>query len=448
MSDEVQSEGLSGKVVVLGIQHTFVMFGATVLVPILTGLDIGVTLFAAGVGTLIFHVLTKFKVPVFLGSSFAFLPALFVIGATEGLPYALGGIMVAGFLYVIVSIIFRFVSTDVLHRVLPPHVTGPVIILIGIILAPVAILNSVDGYVGNVQAQIGVLGCWLVAFFTFAVGIVVKIAFPKWRLNFLSLLPVLIAILAGYILSIIIGIVDFSGVRDAAWIGVPAFTLPKFSMTAISFAVPIAIVTIVEHFGDVLAIGNVVKKDFLKDPGIHRTLLGDGIATSLSALIGGPANTTYSENTGAVALTGVHNPAVMRVAAVFAILISFVPKFNAIIGSVPAPVIGGISILLFGMISAIGVKNMVDARVDMGDAKVLMIVAAMMVLGLGTGAIAQLTNPNGGLMPDAAFAVGGSLTFGNFNIGGLGLAAIVGILLNLVLNFKSVTGGRGTGASE
>ncbi len=429
MSDEVTKEGLSGKVVVLGLQHTFVMFGATVLVPILTGLDIGVTLFAAGVGTLLFHVVTKFKVPVFLGSSFAFLPALFVIGSTEGLPYALGGILVAGLLYIVVAIIFNFVSIDVLHRILPPHVTGPVIILIGIILAPVAILNSVDGYVGNVQAQIGILGCWLVAFFTFAVGIVVKVAFPKWRLNFLSLLPVLIAIVAGYVLSIIIGVVDFSSVREAAWIGLPAFTLPRFSMTAISFAVPIAIVTMVEHFGDILAIGNVVGKDFLKDPKISRTLLGDGIATSLSALIGGPANTTYSENTGAIALTGVHNPAVMRVAAVFAILISFVPKFNAIIGTIPAPVIGGISILLFGMISAIGVKNMVDARVDMGDPKVLMIVAAMMVLGLGTGAIAGLVGGD---------AAGASIAFGNFNIGGLGLAAIVGILLNLIINFKQV----------
>ena len=428
MSDVVKQEGLSGKVVVLGLQHTFVMFGATVLVPILTGLDIGVTLFAAGIGTLLFHVVTKFKVPVFLGSSFAFLPALFVIGATEGLPYALGGIMIAGLLYVVVAIIFNFVSIDVLHKILPPHVTGPVIILIGVILAPVAILNSVDGYVGNVQGQIGVLGCWLVAFFTLAAGILVKVAFPKWNLKFLSLLPVLIAIVAGYVLSIIIGIVDFTSVRNAAWIGLPAFSLPRFSWTAISFALPIAIVTMVEHFGDILAIGNVVGKDFLKDPKISRTLLGDGIATTLSAFMGGPANTTYSENTGAIALTGVFNPAVMRIAAVFAILLSFIPKFTAIVGTIPAPVVGGISILLFGMISAIGVKNMVDARVDMGDPKVLMIVAAMMVLGLGTGAIASLVGGD---------AAGASFSIGNFNIGGLGLAAIVGILMNLIINADS-----------
>jgi len=428
MSDQVQSEAITGKTVVLGLQHTFVMFGATVLVPILTGLDIGVTLFAAGVGTWLFHILTKFKVPVFLGSSFAFIPPLIAIGSNPemGLPYALGGIVIAGGVYVVVAIIFMFVSVDVLHKILPPHVTGPVIILIGIILAPVAILNAVDGYVGAVQSQIGVLGCWGVAGFTFAVGILVKVAFPKWRMKFLSLLPVLIAIIMGYVLSIIIGIVDFTAVNEAKWFGVPAFSLPKFSGSAITLVVPIAIVTIVEHFGDILAIGNVVGKDFLKDPTISRTLLGDGLATSLSAAIGGPANTTYSENTGAVALTGVFNPWVMRIAAVFAIIMSFVPKFTNAIGTIPAPVIGGISILLFGMISAIGVKNMVDHRVDMGNPKVLMIVAAMMVLGLGTGAISQITG-----------GVGSAISFGNFSFGGLGLAAIVGILLNLIINFDS-----------
>jgi len=436
MSDDVKQEGLTGQTVVPGVQHMFVMFGATVLVPLLTGLDVGVTLFAAGVGTWIFHILTKFKVPVFLGSSFAFLPPLFVIGASEGLPYALGGIVVAGAVYVVVAIIFNFVKIDVLHRILPPHVTGPVIILIGIILAPVAILNSVDGYVGNVQAQIGVLGCWGIAGFTFAFGILVKVAFPKWRMKFLSLLPVLIAIIAGYVLSIIVGIVDFTVVKEAAWFGVPKFTAPKFSWTAISFVVPIAIVTIVEHFGDIIAIGNVVGKDFLKDPKISRTLLGDGIATMLSAAIGGPANTTYSENTGAVALTGVYNPWVMRIAAIVAIIVGFIPKFTSVVLTIPAPVIGGISILLFGMIAAIGIKNMVDAKVNMGNPKVLIIVAAMMVLGLGTGTIGQLTNAFGGINPDASFATGSAINFGNFSFGGLGLAAIVGILLNLIINFK------------
>lgn len=414
MSDSL-NEPVTGKTVVLGLQHTFVMFGATVLVPIITGLDIGVTLFAAGVGTWIFHVLTKFKVPVFLGSSFAFIPALIVIGQSEGMPYALGGIFVAGLLYVVVSIIFTFVSTDVLHKILPAHVTGPVIILIGIILAPVAIKNATDMYVGNVAEQIGVLGSWGIALFTFAAAIFVKVVFPRWKLDFLSLLPVLLAIIAGYILSIIVGIVDFSGVAAAAWFGLPSFTFPQFSASAISFTVPIAIVTMVEHFGDVLAIGNVTKRDFLKDPGVNRTLLGDGIATSFSALIGGPANTTYSENTGAIALTAVHNPWVMRIAALFAIALSLIPKFTALIATIPAPVIGGISILLFGMISSIGVKNMVEARVNMDDPKKLMIVAAMLVLGLGTAA-AEV-----------------DLAFGMFSFGGLGLAAIAGIVLNLIL---------------
>jgi uracil permease len=320
------------------------------------------------------------------------------------------------------------VSVDVLRKILPAHVTGPIIILIGIILAPVAIRNATDMYVGSVSAKIGPLGCWAVAGFTFVVGVFVKVVFPKWRLNFLSLLPVLIALAAGYILALILGVVDFSAIREAKWIGLPAFSLPKFSWLGISIAVPVAVVTIVEHFGDILAIGNVVEEDFLDDPGIHRTLLGDGLATSLSAMIGGPANTTYSENTGAVALTGVKDPIVMRIAAVFAIILSLIPKFTQSVGTIPAPVVGGISILLFGMIAAIGVKNMVDARVDMGDPKVLMIVAAMMVLGLGTGAIADLM---GGGVPGAAIA------FGNFSFGGLGLAAIVGILLNLNINFES-----------
>ncbi len=438
MSDTL-NKPVDGKTVVLGLQHTFVMFGATVLVPILTGLDIAVTLFAAGVGTWIFHILTKFKVPVFLGSSFAFIPALIVIGQSEGMPYALGGIFIAGLMYIVVGIIFSFVSSDVLHRILPVHITGPVIILIGVILAPVAILNATDGYVGNVSSQVGVLGCWGIALFTFAVAIVVKIAFPKWKMKFLSLLPVLIAIIAGYLLSVILGVVDYTSVKEAAWFGLPKFALPKFSLSAISFTVPIAIVTMVEHFGDILAIGNVTERDFIKDPGINRTLLGDGIATAFSALIGGPANTTYSENTGAVALTGVYNPWVMRIAAVFAIILSLIPKFTALIGTIPAPVIGGISILLFGMISSIGVKNMVDGKVDLGNPKKLITVSAMLILGLGTGTIGQLISGQF-IKAGTGALTASSISFGSFNFGGLGLAAIVGILLNLILNFKEIRG--------
>ncbi|MDK2859954.1 MAG: uracil permease [Sphaerochaeta sp.] len=411
------SKNVDGKTIILGLQHTFVMFGATVLVPILTGLDIGVTLFAAGIGTLLFHVVTKFKVPVFLGSSFAFIPGLVAVGASEGLPYALGGIFVAGLLYIVVAIIFKFVKYENLHKILPPHVTGPMIIMIGLILAPVAIQNANGTNSPAIAEAIGTNGCWLIALITFAIGIFVKIGFPKFGWKFVSNLPVLISLILGYLVSVIIGIVDFSAVSDAAWIGFPKFTFPKFSVSAITIMVPIAIVTMVEHFGDVLAIGNVVGKDFIKDPGIHRTLIGDGLATSLSALIGGPANTTYSENTGAVALTGVYNPVVMRIAALFAILLSLVPKFTALIGTIPGPVIGGISILLFGMISSIGIKNMVDAKVNLSNPKLLIISASMLVLGLG-GATFQL---------------------GKVNLSGLGLAAIFGVVLNLILRPKDIT---------
>lgn len=403
MSDVIKQEGVNGQTVILGLQHTFVMFGATVLVPIITGLDVGVALFAAGIGTLLFHVLTKFKVPVFLGSSFAFIPPVLAVAENFGgdLAYATGGILVAGLVYVVVSGIFTFVSSDVLHKILPPHVTGPIIILIGMSLAPVAI----DGASSN----------WLIAIITFAIGVFVKIGFERMGLKFLSLLPVLFALIIGYVVALIAGAVDFSSVNAAAWIGLPGFMFPKFAGGAMALVVPVALVTMVEHFGDVIAIGNVVKKDFLKDPGVNRTLLGDGLATSLSALFGGPANTTYSENTGAVALTGVHNPAVMRIAAVFAIVLSVIPKFTALIGTIPGSVIGGISILLFGMISAIGIRNMVEASVDMNQPQPLIIVAAMLVLGLG----------------------GAEFALGQVSFSGLALAAIVGIVLNLVINFKS-----------
>jgi len=406
----------NGQNFILGLQHMFVMFGATVLVPLITGLDVGVTLFAAGIGTLLFHVLTRFEVPVFLGSSFAFIPGIIAVATAEGgsLPEALGGIVIAGLLYVVVAIIFRFIDSGILHKILPPFVTGPIIILIGLILAPVAIQNANGTYSAGIVEAIGVNGCWFVALFTFAVAVFVRVYFEKAGAKLLSMLPVLIALISGYILSMILGIVDFTTVHDASWFGLPKFSLPVFSTRSISIIVPIAIVTIVEHFGDILAIGNVVEKDFIEKPGIHRTLMGDGIATSISALIGGPANTTYSENTGAVALTGNFNPVVMRIAAVCAIILSFVPKFTAIISTIPGPVIGGISILLFGMISSIGIKNMVDHKVDLSNAKVLMITAAMLVLGLG----------------------GAKFAFGNFQLEGLGLAAIVGVVLNLILNFK------------
>jgi uracil permease len=329
--------------------------------------------------------------------------------------FALGGVVIAGLLYLVAALILFFVSRDVLHKIFPAQVTGPIIILIGVILAPVAIQNANGTFAPQVVEMIGKAGCWGVAGFTFAIGVFVKVGFERFGWKFASTLPVLFALILGYILSAALGIIDYAAIRDAAIIGFPNFSLPKFSGYAISVTVPVAIVTMVEHFGDVLAIGNVVGDDFLEDPGIHRTLIGDGLATSISAMIGGPANTTYSENTGAVALTGNSNPIIMRIAAIFAIALSLIPKFTAAIGTIPAPVIGGISILLFGMISSIGIKNMVDARVDLTDPKNLIIAAVMLVLGLG----------------------GAEFAAGNFAISGLGLAAIVGIVLNAILNYKS-----------
>lgn len=397
----------------MGFQHMFVMFGATVLVPILTGLNISVALFASGVGTLIFHVATKRKVPVYLGSSFAFIPAIIAIATAEGgsLSQACGGMVIAGLMYVIVALIFRLIDFKTIYRILPPHVTGSMIILIGLILAPVAVKNANGGNTPQLLASIGASGCWGIALFTLAVGIFVKIGLARRGFKFLSTLPVLIALISGYLLALIVGIVDFAPVRAADWLGFPAFALPTFNLRAISIAVPIAIVTMVEHFGDILAIGNVVGKDFIRDPGIHRTLIGDGVATTVAAMLGGPANTTYSENTGAVALTGNYNPVVMEIAAGFAILLALVPKFGALIASIPMPVIGGISILLFGMIASVGIKTMVDNRVNLHEPGVLIVTAAMLVLGLG----------------------GAEFALGPVRLCGLGLAAIVGIVLNLIL---------------
>lgn len=404
---------IHSKNIVMGFQHMFVMFGATVLVPILTGLDIGVALFACGVGTLLFHYVTRFKVPVYLGSSFAFIPVIIAIAQSEGgsLQKACGGIVIAGLLYIIVALIFTKIKFETIHAILPPHITGPIIILIGLMLSPVAINNASGANSPQILEKIGKSGCWGVALTTLAVGVFIRIYCERWGLKFISQLPVLFGLFVGYLLSILLGIVNFDGMQKAVYVGIPKFSLPVFDMSAILIALPVAIVTMIEHFGDVLAIGNIVKKDFIKDPGIHRTLIGDGLATSLSAFIGGPANTTYSENTGTVALTGNYNPIVMEIAAVFAICLSMIPKFGALIGTIPAPVIGGISILLFGMISSVGIKSMIENQVKLNDPKIMIIIAAMLVLGFG----------------------GAQFDFGVLHLSGLGLAAVVGIILNQIL---------------
>ncbi|MTI69066.1 MAG: uracil permease [Firmicutes bacterium] len=389
---------------ILGIQHAFTMFGATVLVPIITGLDISVALFMAGIGTLLFHLITKGKVPAFLGSSFAFIaPMLAVVkiieegGGTDGLAYARGGLVVAGLVYLVLAGLIYFFGVEKVIKFFPPIVTGPIIIVIGLKLAPVAIDMASGGWGFAILSFIIVTG----------VSVYCK--------GFLKVVPVIIGLVGAYIIAIIFGSVDFTPVSEAKWIGVPGFTMAKFSVETVMMVAPIALATMVEHIGDVLAIGSTVEKDFMKEPGLHRTLLGDGIATSLSALFGGPANTTYSENTGVLALTKVWDPLIMRIAAVFAILLSIIPKLSSIISTIPTSIVGGISIVLFGMIASIGARTLVENKIDFTKARNLIISAVIMVLGLGGAAL--------------------PVKFGmvNFAIEGMALAAIVGIILNKVL---------------
>lgn len=379
-----------GKALILGLQHAFTMFGATVLVPILTGLDISVALFMAGVCTLIFHVITKFKVPVFLGSSFAFIaPILSVaaIGGADGLAYARGGLVVAGLFYCVVALLIYKFGIEKVVSFFPAIVTGPIIMVIGLTLAPTAVNMAAEN--------------WFLAIVSFLVVLIVNI----YSKGFLQIIPVITGLIIGYIVAIITGNVDFTPIMEASWVGLPNFELPKFSLEAILIVAPVAIATVVEHIGDVIAISATVEKDFMEDPGLHLTMIGDGIGTSLSAMFGGPANTTYSENTGVLALTGVHDPLVMRLAAVFAIILGGVPKLAALISTIPSAVIGGISIILFGMIASIGARTLVENQVDFTKSRNLIIAATILVLGLGGEAVP----------------------------GGMALAAIIGIVMNKIL---------------
>jgi len=403
----------AGKKAILGLQHTFTMFGATVLVPIITGLNISVALFMAGIGTLFFHMVTKKKVPVFLGSSFAFIaPILAVAGAVavkngiaynpgdtyaEGLAYAQGGIVIAGLVYVVLAGLVYIFGYEKIISFFPPVVTGPIIMTIGLLLAPTAIGMA--------------SGNWLLAIVALATVTAVSI-FAK---GFMKVLPVLIGLIVGYFVSILTGNVDFAPMLEAKWFGVPSFQLAKFDMEMIFIIAPVAIATMVEHIGDVLAVGATVEKDLMKEPGLHRTLIGDGIATSISAMFGGPANTTYSENTGVLALTKVYNPVVMRIAACFAIILSIIPKLGAFISTIPTPVVGGISIVLFGMIASVGARTVVENAVDFSKPRNLIISAVILVLGLG-----------GATLPVKIGAIA-------FSVSGMALGAIVGIILNKIL---------------
>ncbi|HCJ57099.1 uracil-xanthine permease family protein [Lutispora sp.] len=382
------------KLIILGLQHTFTMFGATVLVPILTGLNISVALFTAGIGTWFFHFVTKMKVPVFLGSSFAYIaPIILVSQQYGGIAYATGGLVIAGLMYLLLAVAVYFVGPKLIYSFFPPIVTGPIIMVIGLNLAPTAVNMAKDN--------------WLLAGICLATVIAVSL-FAK---GFLKVLPVLCGLIVGYISAIAMGLVDFTPVAQAAWFGLPPFILPKFSGAAISIVAPVAIASMVEHIGDVLAVSATVGEDFVSDPGLHRTLLGDGVATSLAAMLGGPANTTYSENTGVLALTKVFDPWVMRIAACFAIVLSMIPKLGAIISTIPGPVIGGISIVLFGMIASIGVRTVVENKVDFSLNRNLMIGAVILVLGIG----------------------GAVFDFKIFQLAGMALGAIVGIILNKIL---------------
>ncbi len=365
--EKIKEYGL-GKVLLLGFQHMLAMFGATVLVPILTGLSIPVTLFAAGVGTLIFHLITGRKVPVFLGSSFAFLSVIFVVSEMYNgdLAYATGGILVAGLVYLVLAALVYFLGVEKVRTLLPPVVTGPIIMVIGLKLVPSAIANASTN--------------WMLASIAILVVIIVSI-FLK---GFFKLVPILFGLVISYIVAICMGQVDFSAISSTAWFQVPDFMLPKFSWAAVLTVAPIAFVTFMEHIGDITTNGAVVGKDFIKEPGLHRTLIGDGLATAFAGLIGAPANTTYSENTGVLAMTKMYNPVVLQIAALFAIVLAFIGKFSGFLYTVPTSIIGGISMMLYGMIASIGLRTLADADLDFTHSRNLIIVSLILVVGLGT----------------------------------------------------------------
>ncbi|MBQ6752405.1 MAG: uracil-xanthine permease [Clostridia bacterium] len=409
------------KVIILGLQHMFAMFGATVLVPIITGLSVSTTLLCAGLGTLLFHFITKRKVPAFLGSSFAFLGGYAAIAPAEGaggmtqaelLPYACLGVACAGLLYFVLAGCIKAVGVTKVMKYFPPVVTGPIIIAIGLGLAGSAI--------NNCQTD------WLVAL----VALAVVIIFNIWGKGMMKIIPIILGVLASYIVAIFRHDVDFAPIKDAAWIGFPIhkaatvfggvdFSNKSLVISAIIAIVPIALATMMEHIGDISAISATTGENYIKDPGLHRTLMGDGLATTLAALFGGPANTTYGENTGVLVLTKVYDPMVIRLAACFAAFLSFCPKFAAVIETIPAATIGGISFVLYGMISAAGVRNIVDSRVDFTNNRNLIVAAVILVTSLG-------------LTGGATFAIG-SVTI---TLSALAVASLAGIILNAILPGK------------
>ena len=402
------------RMLILGLQHMFAMFGATVLVPILVQgyglpLSIQTTLLFAGLGTLLFHVCTKFKVPAFLGSSFAYLGGFSTVAtmpAYEGLDpetklaYALGGIVIAGLLYLVLALLFKVLGAKKVMRYFPPIVTGPMIIMIGLNLSGSAINNAST--------------CWWLALVAMAIIVVANI----WGKGMVKIIPILLGVVGAYIVALIAGKVDFTEVAGADFVGLQKFVLAKFDVTSILVMAPIAIAAMMEHIGDISAISSTTGKNFIEDPGLHRTLLGDGLATAFAGMFGGPANTTYGENTGVLALSRVYDPRVIRLAALYAIILSFSPKFDALVNSIPTAIVGGVSFVLYGMISAVGVRNVVENRVDLTKSRNLIIAAVIFVCGLGFASTGGIT-----------FTVGSA----DITLTGLAIAALAGVILNAVL---------------
>lgn len=390
------------RTVLLGAQMLFVAFGALVLVPLLTGLDPNVALFTFGAGTLLFQVVTGFSVPVFLASSFAFIAPISYGVVEFGVAATLSGLMAAVLVYIGLSLLVRWRGVGIIQRVLPPVVTGPVIMVIGLALAPVAVDMATGMAIGDYS------GRYVAVALVSLLATMITAAFAR---GLFKLVPILVGVAVGYGLSATLGMVDLTPVREAAWFAIPAFVTPTFSLPAILFILPVAIAPAIEHVGDLVAIRAVTGQDYFKKPGLHRTLLGDGLATSLASFLGGPPNTTYSEVTGAVALTKAFNPLIMTVAAVIAMLLAFVGKLGALLGTIPLPVMGGILVILFGSIVVVGMATLVRAQVNLTETRNLIIAAVVLVFGVG----------------------GMAFHLGEFTVEGIGLAGIAGVVLNLVL---------------
>ncbi len=395
------------KMLPLGLQHLFAMFGATVLVPLLTGLPPSVALFTSGTGTLLFILVTQGRVPAYLGSSFAFIAPIIAISSVWGIAYAMGGAIVVGLIYILVSLLISQIGTGWIDRVLPPVVIGSVIVVIGLGLAGVGVdmagLAGDDVTFANPNVRISL--------FTLAVTVAASV-FLK---GFFAVIPILIGIFAGYIFAVLQGAVDFSTVQEASVLGLPEFTAPRFSLAAIAMMAPVALVTIAEHLGDVMVISRVVGKDFFKKPGLHRTLLGDGLATAWAGFFGGPPNTTYGENVGVMAISRVYSVWVIGTAACLAVILSFFQQFGALVSTIPVPVMGGVSIVLFGVIASSGIRTLVESGIDFSAKRNLIISSVILVLGIG----------------------GARLAVGSFELHGMALATVVGIILNLVLPAES-----------